>query len=128
MNKTKKNLVSLTVFLILVMPIFSFAQFQGPCPQGTYNNGTGCVPSGLVPCGGANQPACDFSAFLGLINNVIQFILYALVVPIAAIMFFYAGFKLVTSGGNAEAKGAAKRIFTDAIIGFVVAVGAWAYY
>jgi len=40
-------------------------------------------------------------------------------------MFFYAGLKMVTSGGSAEARGKAKSIFTNAVLGLAIAVGAW---
>lgn len=115
MQKTNKILISLTslfVFLMLIMPVFSFG-------------------AGLVDCD--NTPAadgkiakpCDFNAFMDLINTVIKFILFKLVVPIAAIMFFYAGFKLVTSGGSTENRGVAKKVFSSAVYGLVAAVGGW---
>ena len=91
---------------MLAIPVFSFA-------------------AGLVPCGNTGQPACDFNGFMTLINTVIRFILFDLVVPIAAIMFFYAGFLMVTSGGSAESKTKAKGIFTNAVFGLVIAVAAW---
>ncbi len=96
--------------------------------------------NGLVPCG---KPAtavttvsgktyqvgqvipCDFNSFMKLIDNIMKFILFSLAVPIAALMFAYAGFKLVTSGGSAEAKTRAKTIFFHAVLGIVIAAGAW---
>ncbi|OGI94941.1 hypothetical protein A2917_01920 [Candidatus Nomurabacteria bacterium RIFCSPLOWO2_01_FULL_42_17] len=101
----------------------------------TSTSGSTSIPevsnTGLVPCN--NTPAvdgtiaqpCDFNAFMNLINIVIKFILFSLVLPIAAIMFFYAGLKMVTSGGSAEARGKAKSIFTNAVLGLAIAVGAW---
>ena len=101
---------------MLIMPIVSFAQ-------------TGWT--GLVPC--SNTPAtdgtipepCDFNAFLALINTVIHFILFYMAVPIAAIMFFYAGYLMVTSGGSSESKTKAKSIFSNTVLGLVFAAGAW---
>ncbi len=108
----KKILISLSVFLMLIMPVFSFA-------------------AGLVPCGtnnpatpGTNHP-CEFKDVMTLINTIIKFILFDLVIPIAAVMFAYAGFKLVTSGGSSEARGQAKNIFSNAVFGLVIAAGAW---
>ena len=57
-----------------------------------------------------------------LVNNVINFILYGMVIPIAAIMFAYAGFELVTSGGSTEKRGLAKKVFTNVVIGLIIAV------
>ena len=110
MRKTTKILISLAVFLILIMPAFSLAYKLG---------------DPIIPCGKTGQSPCDFNGFLGLVNNVIGFILQGLVIPIAAIMFFYAGFELVTSGGSTEKRGVAKKVFTNAVIGLVIAAGAW---
>lgn len=112
MQKTKKFIISLLVFLILILPAISFA-------------------AGLVPCdntpgtdGKIAQP-CDFNALMNLVNTVIKFILFGMVIPIAAIMFVYAGALLVTSGGGTNARTKAKSVFTSAVIGFIVAVAAW---
>ncbi len=111
MKKTTKFLISFAVFLILVIPVFSFAYKLG---------------DPIIPCGTTINPApCNFQAFITLINNAIGFIFLGLVVPIAALMFFYAGFELVTSGGSTEKRGIAKRVFTNAVIGLVIAAGAW---
>ena len=59
---------------------------------------------GLVPC----DKNCGFNDVLKLINTVISFIFNDMVIPIAAIMFAYAGFELVTSGGSTEKKSKAK--------------------
>ena len=96
---------------MLVMPVFSFA----------YKLGDPVIPCGTV----ANRTSCDFNAFMDLINNVIGFIFQGLAIPIAAVMFFYAGFLMVTSGGSSESKTKAKNIFTNAIFGLVIASGAW---
>lgn len=80
---------------------------------------------GLIPCDGSAEKPCDFNALMMLINKIISFILFALALPIAAIMFAYAGFLMVTSGGSAESKGKAKNIFTNAVFGIVIAAGSW---
>ena len=81
------------------------------------------LAKGLVP--DCPSTGCGWTEFMTLINNVIHFILFYLVIPIAAIMFFYAGFELVTSGGSTEKRGTAKKVFTNAVIGLVIAAGAW---
>ncbi len=91
---------------MLIIPVFSFAQ-------------------GLVPCDNVTTK-CDFKALMTLINTVIDYIFKYLAVPIAAIMFAYAGFLLVTAGGEAaSARTKAKSIFTNAAIGLVIAAAAW---
>lgn len=106
---------------MLIAPALSFAQITVDSDN-----------KGLIPCGrdvdivsGTIKNPCQFGHVLILINTVIKFILFGLVVPIAAIMFFYAGFELVTSGGSSEKRGIAKKVFTNAVFGLVVAVAAW---
>jgi len=88
--------------------------------------------SGLIPCGtiraGAGSPvsnSCGFKDLLTLINNFVKFILFVLAVPIAALMFIYAGFEMVTSGGSSEKATKAKNIFTNAVIGIALAAASW---
>lgn len=109
MVKIKKliihNLALVIILIILIMPALSFAQ-------------------GLVP----DCPAkgCGWTELMDLVNKVINFILFKMAVPIAAIMFAYAGFLLVTAGGEAAgARTKAKSIFTNAVLGLVIAVAAW---
>ena len=80
----------------------------------------------LVPCLTTGKPGdCDLKALMQPVDNVIQFILIYMAVPIAAIMFAFAGFKLVTSGGSSEARTKAKSIFFNAALGLALAAGAW---
>lgn len=81
------------------------------------------VTSGpLVPCGG---PDCDFNQLIKLIKNVINFLLFVIAAPLAAIVFAYAGFLFLTSRGNEQQISQAKQIFWSVLIGFVIAFGAW---
>jgi hypothetical protein len=110
MNKTVKFLIFISIFLMLIMPAFSLA-----------------ADTPLVPCGTEANPApCDFNALMALVNTVIHFILFYMAIPIAAIMSAYAGFLMVTAGGEAAgARTKAKSIFTNALIGLVIACAAW---
>ena len=113
----KKFLIFVFILLILIMPVLSLAQTVLP-PMKSYNQG-------VVPCDNVTVP-CDFNAFLDLINNVIRFILFYMAIPIAAIMFAYAGFLLVTAGEEAAgARTKAKSIFSNALIGLVLAAACW---
>ena len=109
MNKISKFLISILVFLILVVPVLSFAEEW----------------AGLVPCGKAGPPPCGFNDIMKLVDEVIKFILYYMVVPIAAIMFAYAGFELITSGGSTEKRSVAKKVFFNAVLGFVISLAAF---
>lgn len=100
------------------MPAISLAQGSGtPAPA---------TSGGLVPCDNTTTK-CDFNQLMNLVNGVIKFILYKMVVPIAAIMFAFAGFELVTSGGSTEKRATAKNVFTNTLIGLLIAVGAFIF-
>ncbi|MBI5139706.1 hypothetical protein HZA26_03815 [Candidatus Nomurabacteria bacterium] len=105
-------LPTLIILLVFVLPSLSLAADLVPCG--------GFMDDGVTP-----QPPCNFNAFIDLIHEVINFILLKLAIPIGAIMFAYAGFLLVTSGGSTESLTKAKHIFWDAFLGLVFVAGAW---
>lgn len=109
MKDSKKiKILSLLLFLMFfLVPLISFA----------YNLGEPIVPK----C-----TDCGWNDLMTLINNVITFILKYMAIPISAIMFAYAGFLLVTAGGEAaHARTKAKEIFMNTLIGLVLAIGSW---
>jgi biotin synthase-like enzyme len=85
--------------------------------------------AGLVPCKntpGDAKDTCNFSQFVTLINNVINFMIFRLALPIAGIMFTYAGFLMVTAGEEAAgARTKAKDIFINTIKGLCLALLCW---
>lgn len=108
-----KKFIKFSIFVLALSVIFvPMASFAADPPSG----------SGLIPCDGDN---CDFTQFMNLINNVINFIFVYLAVPLCAIMFAYAGILLVTSGGSTEARGKAKTIFTNSALGLILAAASF---
>lgn len=94
------------LFLVLVaVPLFTYA-------------------AGLVPCGGPGEPACQACYVVELVNRVVSWLVFILG-TIAAIIIVYAGFKLVTSGGNRHAKEEAKSLISNMIIGYVIVLAGW---
>ncbi len=86
-----------------------------------------CIPifvsaDGLVPCEGAN---CNFSKLVQLAENIIDFLLFKISVPIAGILFAYAGFLYVTASGNPGQVGKATGVFKNVAGGFIIALSAW---
>lgn len=67
---------------------------------------------------------CLFSDLIILVDRVIDYI-FILVLPIAAIIFAYAGYLYITSGGNPEKRTAAKKAMTYLVIGIAVIMMAW---
>ncbi len=114
MKKIIQFLIPVFVFMMLILPPVLSAQQEG-----------------LVPCGKAQPNAqgvisdeCKFNDFMELLNRVINFALFNISIPIAAIMFAYAGVSLITAG-SAEGKTTAKNVFTSTVIGLVIAALAW---
>src|SRR3989338_9626672 len=121
MSKKFKIIAFTFALIMLASPTLSFAAWEGLVPCN--NNAKDIVTNdGTV----VKSTKCDFKAFITLINKFINFILFKLAVPIAAIMFAYAGFSMIVPGGeSASARTKAKHIFTNAVIGLVIAVAAW---
>ncbi len=106
-----KTLFVVFLFLSIVIPSVGYAK----------------TSSGLIPCGnaaGAGE-ACTFDDLIILAQNVINFLIFKIASPIAAVMFVYAGFLWVTNAGNEGQITQAKGIFWAVFWGFVIALAAW---
>jgi len=72
-------------------------------------------------CDGTTCSACHF---VELANRLIKWLI-GVVVMLFAVLAVWAGFGLVTSGGNLSALQDAKGRFTNAFIGFIIVLAAW---
>jgi hypothetical protein len=107
----KKNKLILGIFLMLgVLLPATFALAQ--------NFGTEAVNAGLGGVLTSDDPRV-------LIGRIIQIILSLLGVIILGLII-YAGFLWMTSGGEEDKISQAKKIITNAVIGLVVTLSAWA--
>ena len=95
----------LVLLTILVLP---FAVFAAP----------------IVPCGNPGQEPCTFNDFLVGIKNVIDFLLM-ITGSIAAIMFAYAGFLVLTAGPDEGKVKQAKELSWSVVKGFALMLSAW---
>ena len=79
----------------------------------------------LVPCGTSENPtSCTVSCFYVLLNNIMNFLLYNISLPLAATAFMIAGIMLV-AGGSENAIKRGKTILTSTVLGLLIAFGAW---
>jgi hypothetical protein len=78
----------------------------------------------FVTCGKEGQEPCQTCHAVQLVNNVIEWLILILG-TIAAIIIVYAGFQLVTSGGNTGAKEKAKELITNMFIGYAIVLAGW---
>lgn len=130
-NILKFNFYILTISIFIFSPIyFSYIYAVDGTDDGLVNCGTDVVPpkitKGVLEDGtGVVLNSCEFKHFIELIQKVIDFVLFKLLMPITAILFAYAGFLLLFSGGNSSKKDKAKKIFINVAIGFIIALGAW---
>jgi hypothetical protein len=94
----------------------------------------GVCPGSLIPCGCDGPDAnttvdtpeqCTFNDFVVLAQNVINFLIFKIASPLAAIMFAWAGFLYVTNNGNEGQVKRAHDIFTYVFIGLVLALAAY---
>ena len=67
---------------------------------------------------------CGLADLVLLIQRIIEYI-FILILPIAAIIFAYVGYLLMTSGGNADKKSKAKKAMTSLVIGILIILAAW---
>lgn len=72
----------------------------------------------------APTDGCGVNSFIELIQNIIEW-LGVIIIPIIVLMFGYAGFVIMTSGGNEEKLGQGQRIAKTAVIGLVIIAAAY---
>lgn len=114
---------------------------NAPCDETSLKDKDEKPLFGLVPCGNVRTKIitdaqgkqsggnivnpCNFDYAIMMFNKLVGFALFKLFVPLAAIMFCYAGFLLLFSGGDTGKLKKAKGIFLNVFIGLLWAVGAW---
>lgn len=103
MRKVLPVLYALAGAVLLLIPVAAYAQ-------------------GLVPCDGIACNLCDVGE---LMQKVIDFMIVGLAIPLAALMFAYAGVLYVTAGANPTRVGKAHKIFKNVLIGFLIAISGW---
>lgn len=81
------------------------------------------LPAQLVSCGSDANP-CDLCDFVLMIDNIVGFIV-GISVVLFILVLTYAGFALVTSGGNTGTLDRAKRLFTNGIVGLIIITASW---
>lgn len=100
----KKFLIFLLSFLFLPQVIFA---------------------AGLVPCGGPGENPCTFCDFFKLFENIVKFVLFTLVPPLAILMLAFGGAMFFLATGNPGQLEKAKGILTSLVIGLFIIYTAW---
>lgn len=91
---------------------------------GNYSSGDSSGPLVTRECGYDGGRMCNFTDLMSMINRIINYI-FVLVLPIAAIIFAYAGYLYIVSAGDPQKRTAAKNAMTKLVIGIVIIMMAW---
>lgn len=87
------------------------------------------LAKGLVPdCGvfnGDSIEKCDFDDLMTLFNTLINYLLFVIATPLAALIIVYAGVLYLFDGGNSSQVKKAKQILINVVFGYVIALSAW---
>ncbi len=115
-NKTMTTLRAwlpvLFTLALLATPMFANAQIVPECGITDKSD-----PLSAVGC-----DLCDFGK---LLQNIINFMIVGVAVPLSALLFAYAGFLYATGGSNPGRITKAHKIFKNVLIGFLIAISGW---
>ncbi|MEK9154544.1 MAG: hypothetical protein AAB596_00500 [Patescibacteria group bacterium] len=78
--------------------------------------------AGLIPCEGAS---CKFCDLLTLGENIINFALYSVAIPLTVIFIIYGGFVIMISRDSASELKRGGDVIKAAVIGLLIALAAW---
>ncbi len=106
------------VFVISLSALLPFVASADILPQCSLTYGDVAGSGAYKICG-----LCDF---WHLANNVVNFLLFTVSIPLLTIVFLYGGTRWVTSGGSPSGISAGKDAMTSAIIGLLIAFSGWA--
>lgn len=91
--------------ILLVLPVVTYA-------------------AGLVPCGGEGEEPCQVCHVVFLTSNVMEWLATILLV-IYVLLIMVMGIRMVSSGGNSDAKTTALRVIGNATIGYIIFLTGW---
>ncbi len=112
-------------FFAVMFPNITWAAgtFLGPIvPQ--IGSACHCDNQAIQGGSGTANSAPDWGCILQVLQSVINFAVY-LGVILCVVWFAYAGFRLMTSGGSAEARSEGKTRIANAVIGIIVILCSW---
>jgi threonine/homoserine/homoserine lactone efflux protein len=81
--------------------------------------------TGNVECGRTGQDECGYSDLIVLVQNLINFAVLYVIIPIMILIILRAGVLLIVSGDKVAAKNDAKKALGKAFIGLFLVLGAW---
>ncbi|MBI5798653.1 MAG: hypothetical protein HZB10_01855 [Candidatus Yonathbacteria bacterium] len=118
-NNTKKA-ASVLAFVVIMMPTLAYGASLIPCGQPA---GTPDVVLGNTSYPTTNE--CGFADLLLLVNIIIHFLMFDVIVPLTALGFVWAGGSLILNQNKEGAWSEAKERFADIGTGIAIILGAY---
>jgi hypothetical protein len=122
MRKFLISTIGLILLAMIVVPFFVSAQGIVPC--GTEKYPIGEIIGGRDVGGQISNP-CNICHLFEGINNIINFMLIDIAVPLAIIILLYGGFLWITAGGDSGKITDGQKAIRLALIGMLWAFAAW---
>ena len=80
-----------------------------------------CVDPAVNPC----EYRCILCHLFVMFDNVLDFVLFNFIPPVAVLMLVWGGIKFYTAAENPVAAADAKKLMTSVVIGMVIVYSAW---
>lgn len=80
------------------------------------------VAAGLVPCTGSD---CTICHFLKMIHDVLFFVVYKIVAPLAGLLFLIGGIMMMLSGASEDWLKKGKELCKNTLIGILIILSSW---
>ena len=103
-------------FLLFILALLSIAPFV---------SAAGIAPSDLVPQGCQAGCPCSLCDLYTLGRNIVNFLLYGIAIPIAAVAILYGGVMMLISAGDPKKITDGKSAISSAVIGIAITFFAW---
>lgn len=89
-----------------------------------YNN-DGVLRNYVDEAGNPVPEVCGFNDLIRLVNVAIDFMIFVILIPVATLLFMYAGLLYILTFADPKNKGKAKNIFQKVFKGLLWALLAW---
>lgn len=89
---------------------------------GMFTASTTFAAEGLVTCLGGDE--CNFCSLVDMVNGIVEW-LVIIVTTLVVLLLAFAGFRLITAGGDASALENAKKMLVSAFIGILIILAGW---
>lgn len=109
------------ISIIILVVVFSFTVMPFSASAGIVPCGVDVNKDGII----SDNEACGVCDVFVLADNIINFTLLKLAMPIGVIMLLVGGLYMVTAGGSEDKVKTGKKYLTSALIGLVLAFSGW---